>query len=117
MRDSKSDRHWVSKEPPMTLSKIGLVTNQNTNMSATLNLEMRSSNSVDILMSFVRMKGITLLADELSKLRERNVPVRLLTTVYTGATQNQALDYLVRELGVSVKINYDIDIANLHAKA
>ena len=117
VKESKSDRRWVSQEPPMALSKIGLVTNQNTNMSATLNLEMRSSNSVDILMSFVRMKGITLLADELSKLRERNVSVRLLTTVYTGATQKQALDYLVRELGVAVKINYDIDIAHLHAKA
>lgn len=117
VKESKSDRRWVDKEPPMTLSKMGLVTNQKTNMSATINLEMRSSNSVDILMSFVRMKGITLLADEFSKLRERNVPVRLLTTVYTGATQKQALDYLVRELGVSIKINYDIDIAHLHAKA
>lgn len=117
VKEAKSDKRWVDQEPPMSLSKMGLVTNQKTNMSATLNLEMRSSSSVDILMSFVRMKGITLLSNELSKLRERNVPVRLLTTVYTGATQKQAIDYLVRELDVSVKINYDVDVSHLHAKA
>lgn len=116
---STADRRWVSNSPSTPLSQLGLITNSNhrLNMSSELRLELRSSNSVDILMSFVKKKGISILADELAKLRERSVPVRLLTTVYTGATDKAALDLLAGELGVEVKVNYNADQSHLHAKA
>ena len=98
---------------------MGLVTNRDFkfNMSSELRLELRSSNSVAILMSFVKQRGMKILADELELLRQRNVEVRLLTTVYTGATDQGALDFLVNDLGVNVRINYNADQSHLHAKA
>jgi len=119
VRQATSDRKWVSQPPSTPLSQLGLITNNNhkLNMSSELKLEMRSSNSVDILMSFVKKKGIAILADELGKLRERGVQVRLLTTVYTGATDKAAIDLLSRDLGVEVRINYNADQSHLHAKA
>lgn len=119
VRQATSDNRWVARSPSTPLSQLGLITNSNhrLNMSSELKLEMRSSNSVDILMSFVKKKGISILADELGKLRERGVRVRLLTTVYTGATEKAALDLLTNDLGVQVKINYNADQSHLHAKA
>lgn len=119
VRQATADRRWVSQSPSTPLSQLGLITNSNhrLNMSSELKLEMRSANSVDILMSFVKKKGISILADELGKLRERGVQVRLLTTVYTGATDKAAIDLLSRDLGVEVRINYNADQSHLHAKA
>ena len=119
VRQATADKRWVSQAPSTPLSQLGLITNSNhrLNMSSELKLEMRSSNSVDILMSFVKKKGISILADELGKLRERGVQVRLLTTVYTGATDKAAIDLLSRDLGVEVRINYNADQSHLHAKA
>jgi len=119
VKKSTADRKWVSNSPSTPLSQLGLITNSNhrLNMSSELKLEMRSSNSVEILMSFVKKKGISILADEIAKLRERGAPVRLLTTVYTGATDKAALDLLAGELGVEVRVNYNADQSHLHAKA
>lgn len=119
VRKTTSDRRWVSESPSTPLSQLGLITNSDhkLNMSSELKLEMRSSDSVDILMSFVKKKGITILSDELGKLRERGIKVRLLTTVYTGATDKSAIDLLVKDLGVEVRINYNADQSHLHAKA
>ena len=119
VRQATSDKRWVSQSPSTPLSQLGLITNSShrLNMSSELKLEMRSSNSVDILMSFVKKKGISILADELGKLRERGVAVRLLTTVYTGATEKAAINLLTKDLGVQVKINYNADQSHLHAKA
>lgn len=119
VKKSTADQRWVANSPSTPLSQLGLITNSHhrLNMSSELKLEMRSSNSVDILMSFVKKKGVSILADELSKLRERGARVRLLTTVYTGATDKAALDLLVDELGVEVRVNYNPDQSHLHAKA
>ena len=51
------------------------------------------------------------------RLRERNRPLRVLTTTYIGATERIALDRLVREYGAQVKINYETRSTRLHAKA
>lgn len=45
------------------------------------------------------------------------MPLRIITTTYMGATERVALDRLVRELGASVKIQYDSQRTRLHAKA
>lgn len=119
VRNATADTRWVEKSPSTPLAQLGLITNSGhrLNMSSELKLELRSSNSVDILMSFVKKKGITILADEIGKLRERGVRVRLLTTVYTGATEKAAIDLLAQDLGVEVRINYNADQSHLHAKA
>ena len=54
---------------------------------------------------------------QLIGLKERGVPLRVLTTTYMGATDRTALDRLVRDFGAEVRINYETQSTRLHAKA
>ncbi len=78
--------------------------------------EIESSNSIDVLMAFVRHSGIRPLRDTLLRHCEQGRPLRVLTTTYTGSTERRALDTLV-ELGADVRVSYDTSSTRLHAKA
>jgi superfamily II DNA or RNA helicase/HKD family nuclease len=81
-----------------------------------LSRELRSADRVDVIVAFVRWAGIRVLWGALESLRDRGVPVRLITTTYLGATQRRAIDHLA-QLGVEVKVSYDTRSTRLHAKA
>lgn len=82
-----------------------------------LTSELESADSVDIVMAFVKWTGIRTIKDLLGILAQRGVPVRLVTSTYLGVTERQALDRLVKDYGVKVKVNYDPTKTRLHAKA
>jgi HKD family nuclease len=46
--------------------------------------EMRSADAVDILVSFIKWSGLHLLMPGFEDLRDRRVPVRVITTSYMG---------------------------------
>ena len=79
--------------------------------------ELVSADSVDVISAFVRMTGIRNLFSEFADLQDRGVRVRLITSVYLGATERRAVDVLAKKYGVEVKINYDTEFTRLHAKA
>lgn len=68
-------------------------------------------------MAFVKWHGLRLFEDQLHRLKERGVPLRVITTTYMGATERAALDRLFREFGAQVKVQYDSQRTRLHAKA
>lgn len=114
-----SDARVSAAIPAIPLSDLALLTNAKgePNMRSQLQRELQSADRVDILMAFVMKQGVALIAEQLGMLRDRGVPVRLLTGVYRGATDKDAVDLLVREFGVDVKINYETHANHLHAKA
>lgn len=57
------------------------------------------------------------LAEPLKAAAARGVPIRLLTTTYTGPTQRLALDWLVHEANAQVAVSYETQATRLHAKA
>lgn len=79
--------------------------------------EMCSSDGVDILMSFIKWSGLRLLMPAFEDLRERHVPVRLITTSYMGASDAPAVEWLAKMPNVEVRISYDTERTRLHAKA
>lgn len=79
--------------------------------------EMRSADEVDILVSFIKWSGLRLLMPAFEDMRERNVPVRLITTAYMGASDAPAVEELARMPNVRVRVSYDINRTRLHAKA
>jgi len=50
-------------------------------------------------------------------LRERRIPVRVITTSYMGASDAPAVEWLARMPNVQVRVSYDIKCTRLHAKA
>jgi superfamily II DNA or RNA helicase len=82
-----------------------------------LQAEMRSADGVDILVSFIKWTGLRLLMPAFEDLRGRNVPVRVITTSYMGASDATAVEWLARLPNVRVRVSYDTDRTRLHAKA
>ncbi len=79
--------------------------------------EMRSADSVDILVSFIKWSGLRLLMPGFEDLRDRDVPVRLITTSYMGVSDAPAVEWLATMPNIKVRISYDTERTRLHAKA
>jgi superfamily II DNA or RNA helicase len=79
--------------------------------------EMRSADGVDVLVSFIKWSGLRLLRDAFEDLRDRDIPVRLITTSYMGASDVNAIEWLAGLPNVEVRISYDTERTRLHAKA
>jgi superfamily II DNA or RNA helicase/HKD family nuclease len=105
--------------PETPLGEVALLTaaRNERSMFAELASEIPSADRIDIIMAFVRWAGVRMLAEPLKAAAARGVPIRLLTTTYTGSTQRMALDWLVREAGAHVAISYETQATRLHAKA
>ncbi len=58
--------------------------------------EMRSADEVNILVSFIKWSGLRLLMPGFEELRSRNVPVRVITTSYMGASDSPAIEWLAK---------------------
>lgn len=105
--------------PSTPLSDAALLTNApgEPGLGSELRAEIDTADEVDLLCAFVKWYGLRLLEPELSRLRQRTAPLRVITTTYMGATERAALDRLVREFGAAVKVQYDVLRTRLHAKA
>lgn len=113
----------ASIAPPLPLTPLSdtaLLTNApgEASIGKQITREIESSDSVDILMAFVRTSGINLHMRELQRLVDRGGRLRILTTTYTGSTQREALDKLAA-LGdnVEIKVSYNTQSTRLHAKS
>jgi superfamily II DNA or RNA helicase/HKD family nuclease len=82
-----------------------------------LQAEMKSADEVDILVSFIKWSGLRLLMPAFEDLRSRNVPVRLITTSYMGASDAPAVEWLARLPNLQARVSYDTERTRLHAKA
>jgi superfamily II DNA or RNA helicase len=108
---------------PLPRPTIGLSDNallvsspQEPALSSELRRELASADGVDLLCAFVRWSGIRVLLPELRDARTRGVPIRVITTTYTGSTEPRALEEL-EALGAEIKVSYDTGATRLHAKA
>ncbi|QRZ61645.1 DUF3427 domain-containing protein [Rothia sp. ZJ932] len=108
-----------SARPATPLSEVALLTNnpKEPSLSDEIQRELESADRVDLLCSFVKLSGINILRKQLSFLKSRGIPFRVLTTVYMGATERPAVDKLVKEYGAQVKVSYEQRVTRLHAKA
>ena len=82
-----------------------------------LKREIQSADSIDLLMSFIRWKGLELVFPELQDFAARGGTIRVITTCYVGATEVRAVDELSHLPGGTVKVEYEGKRSRLHAKA
>ena len=101
------------------LSRLNLLHNDKHSMKnffKALKYEMLTADSVDFMVSFIRMSGLQLIIRPLLELEKRNIPVRIITSTYLGITEVKALQKLMEFSNVQVKI-IDTQKESFHTKA
>jgi superfamily II DNA or RNA helicase len=123
---SKVDAHFSDfnlhlKEitPYTRLTHSELFTGGNVGLSleSELRKEILSSNRIDLLVSFIKFKGIIILERELKEFTQRGGKLRVITTTYMGASDYKAIQLLSNLENTQIKISYNSGNERLHAKA
>ncbi len=113
------DLHLKEITPYTRLTHSELFTGGNVGLSmeSELKKEILSSNKIDLLVSFIKFKGIIILERELRDFTERGGQLRVITTTYMGASDYKAIQLLSKLPNSEVKISYNTGNERLHAKA
>lgn len=116
---SDFDLHLKEITPYTRLTHSELFTGGNVGLSleSELKKEILSSNEIDLLVSFIKFKGIIILERELREFTQRGGRLRVLTTTYMGASDYKAIHLLSKLDNTQVKISYNTGNERLHAKA
>lgn len=116
---SDFDLHLKEITPYTRLTHSELFTGGNVGLSleSELKKEILSANKIDLLVSFIKFKGIIILEPELKEFTERGGQLRVITTTYMGASDYKAIQLLSKLPNTEVKISYNTGNERLHAKA
>ena len=116
---SNLDLHLKEITPYTTLTQSELFTGGNGGLSleSELKKEILSSDKINLLVSFIKFKGIIILEKELREFTERGGKLKVITTTYIGATDYKAIQLLSKLPNTEVKISYNTGNERLHAKA
>ncbi|NLB56740.1 MAG: DEAD/DEAH box helicase family protein, partial [Lentisphaerae bacterium] len=118
LTEIKREAHPAPR-PVTPLNSSALLTGQggDPSLEHELRAEMASANEVYLLVSFIKWSGLRLLIPAFEQLTKRGVPVRIISTSYMGASDPAALEWLVKQPNIEIRLWYDTGGTRLHAKA
>ncbi len=120
MNSARSIRSVKAVHPETSIVENALFTGSTNepSMLSELKKEILSSDSIDLLVSFIRWSAIRPLYTELKTFTKRDgVRLRVIATTYMRATEYKAITALAELPNTEVKINYETNHARMHAKA
>lgn len=111
--------HLKEIMPLTRLTQSELFTGGNVGLSldGELKKEIRSSDRIDLLVSFIKWKAIVILRDAFEEFTKRGGILRVITTTYMGATDAKAIHELSKLPNTEIKVSYNNSNERLHAKA
>lgn len=105
--------------PNTSLSQSFLFTNSKKDapIATELYAEIASADQIDLLVSFIKFSGISMILPALKEFTYRGGKLRVITTTYMGATDPKAVRVLSQLPNTEIKISYDVKSTRLHAKS
>jgi len=108
---------WSHPATPLSISSLLTGAAEDPPLDRELRTELLTSNRIDILVSFIKWSGLSLLLSAFEEIESRGISVRIITTSYMGASDPAAIEWLAQRRNVQIKISYDTERTRLHAKA
>jgi HKD family nuclease len=117
VRSKQQTEPFSEPETPISVSSLLTGAAQDPQLDREIRAEMLTADRVDLLVSFIKWTGLSLLLSAFEDLEARSIPVRIITTSYMGASDPRAVEWLAARKNVQVKVSYDTERTRLHAKA
>ena len=86
-------------------------------LESELQREISSADEIQLMVSFIKLSGLSLLLPRLKEFTERGGILKVITTTYMQATDFKAISQLSKLKNTEIKITYDTSRERLHAKA
>lgn len=97
---------------------LNCITGQNDHLYKHIQQSIHTATSIDIIASFLMESGVKLIQKDLEAIKDKNIPIRILTGNYLNITQPSALYLLKDILGDKVDLRFYNDTKrSFHAKA
>ena len=94
-----------------------LFTGKGMKMYTELQKEIVSADEIQLMVSFIKKRGLALLLPQLKEFTNRGGSLKVITTTYMQATDFEAIKQLAALKNTEIKITYDETSERLHAKA
>ncbi|MGO3644974.1 MAG: DUF3427 domain-containing protein, partial [Pseudoalteromonas sp.] len=101
----------------LTQSELFSGANAGISLETELKREIKSSDTIYWLVSFIKWTGLRIFKNELEAFTKSGNKLKVITTSYMGATDAKAVEFLAGLPNTEVKLSYNNQQERLHAKS